>query len=270
MIRKRIRNILWKEWELLFTDISSILIITLLPLLIVGQGILYFWLAYRFGGESMLSVSVFQTALQNLVSAIPQVAQLSAEKQLLLLLLNQFNFFLLLIPTMIAVNVATFSIVDEKLTGSLGALLATPVRTWELLLGKALAGAIPALVMTWISAGVFLAIVFLIGWGDLSGFLINGTWFLSLFLLTPSVAVLSFMLGVVGSSRAKDSRSAQYWSLAIIFPVLILIGIQITGIVWFTPVLMLILAIGIVIISIISLRVAAHLFQRETITITWQ
>jgi hypothetical protein len=268
--RRRIQNILLKEWELLFTDINSLLIVTLLPLLIVGQAILYFWLAFRFGGESMLGVSVFQTALQNIANAIPQVAQLSTDNQLLLLLLHQFNFFLLLIPTMIAVNVATFSIVDEKLTGSLGALLATPVRTWELLLGKALAGAIPALVMTWISAGVFLVIVSLIGWSDLSNFLISGTWFLSLFLLTPSVAVLSFMLGVIGSSRAKDSRSAQYWSLAIIFPVLILIGLQITGIVWFTPLLTLILAIGICLVSIVVLRIASRLFQRETITITWQ
>jgi len=269
MIRRRIQNILLKEWELLFTDINSLLIVTLLPLLIVGQGILYFWLAFRFGGESMLGVSVFQTALQNLANAIPQVAQLPVDKQLLLLLLHQFNLFLLLIPTMIAINVATFSIVDEKLTGSLGALLATPVRTWELLLGKALAGAIPALVMTWISAGIFLIIVSLIGWGDLSDFLISGSWFLSLFLLTPAVAVLSFMLGVVGSSRAKDSRSAQNWSLAIIFPVLVLIGIQITGIIWFTPLLMLTLALGISVVNIISLRIASRLFQRETITIMW-
>jgi len=145
MSRRHIRNILLKEWALLFTDLNSALTVTLVPLLIVGQGILYIWLAVRFGGESMLTTSVFQTALQKLAGAIPGVAQLPGEEQLLVLLLNQFNFFLLLIPTMIAISVATFSIVDEKLSGTLEALLATPVKTWELLLGKALAGAIPAL-----------------------------------------------------------------------------------------------------------------------------
>lgn len=270
MSRRHIRNILLKEWVLLFTDLNSALIVTLVPLIIVGQGILYIWLASSFAGGSMLSTQVFQTALQKLVEAIPGVAQLPDNEQLLVLLLNQFNFFLLLIPTMIAVSVATFSIVDEKLSGSLEALLATPVKTWELLLGKALAGAIPALVMTWISAGVFLLVVSGLGWGDLNGFVVTAGWFLTLFLLTPAVAILSFMLGVTGSSRAKDPRGAQNTALLIIFPVLALIGIQITGIVWFTPLLSLLLALAIGIAAFITLRAAVRLFRRESIVVQWR
>jgi ABC-2 type transport system permease protein len=167
-------------------------------------------------------------------------------------------------------SVATFSIVEEKLSGSLEALLATPVRTWELLLGKALAGAIPALVMTWISAGIFLLVVSALGWGDLVGFVITAGWFLTLFLLTPAVAVLSFMLGVAGSSRAKDARSAQNVALLIIFPVFALIGVQITGIVWFTPLLILVLALVIGIADFVALRAAVHLFRRESIVVQWR
>jgi len=270
MSRRRIRNILLKEWTLLFTDLNSAFIVTLVPWLIVGQGILYIWLASTFGGESMLTTQVFQTSLQKLVAAIPGVAQLPGEEQLLVLLLSQFNFFLLLIPTMIAISVATFSIVDEKLSGSLEALLATPVRTWELLLGKALAGAIPALVVTWLSAGVFLLIVSGLGWGHLSRFVVTGGWFLTLFLLTPAVAILSFMLGVTGSSRAKDARSAQNAVLVIIFPVLAIVGIQITGIVWFTPSLILGLALVVVIADFITLRAAVRLFRRESIVVQWR
>jgi len=270
MSRRRIRNILLKEWVLLFTDLNSALVITLLPFLIVGQGILYIWLAFSFGGESMLTTSVFQTALQKLTEAIPGVAQLPGNEQLLVLLISQFNLFLLLIPTMIAMSIATFSIVDEKLSGSLEALLATPVKTWELLLGKALAGAIPALVMTWISAGVFLLAVSGLGWGDLIGFVVTAGWFLTLFLLTPAVAILSFMLGVTGSSRAKDPRGAQTTALFIILPVFALIGIQITGIVWFTPLLILVLALAVIIADFISLRAAVRLFRRESIIVQWR
>jgi ABC-2 type transport system permease protein len=270
MSRRHIRNILLKEWALLFTDLNSALTVTLLPFLIVGQGLLYIWLVFRFGSEVMLTTPVFQTALQKLVEAIPGVAQLSGREQILVLLLNQFNFFLLLIPTMIAISVATFSIVDEKLSGSLEALLATPVKTWELLLGKALAGAIPALVVTWLSAGVFLLIVSGLGWGDLSGFVVTAGWFLTLFLLTPAVAILSFMLGVTGSSRAKDARSAQNTVLVIVLPVLALIGIQVTGIVWFTPSLILVLALVIGIADFISLRAAVRLFRRESIVVQWR
>jgi ABC-2 type transport system permease protein len=270
MSRRHIRNILLKEWALLFTDLNSALTVTLLPFLIVGQGLLYIWLVFRFGSEAMLTTPVFQTALQKLVEAIPGVTQLPSKEQLLVLLLNQFNLFLLLIPTMIAISVATFSIVDEKLSGSLEALLATPVKTWELLLGKALAGAIPALVMTWLLAVVFLLVMSGLGWGDLSGFVVTAGWFLTLFLLTPAVAILSFMLGVTGSSRAKDARSAQNTVLFIILPVLALIGIQITGILWFTPLLILVLALAIGIADFISLRAAVHLFRRESIVVQWR
>jgi ABC-2 type transport system permease protein len=270
MGRRHVRNILLKEWALLFTDLNSALVVALLPFLFVGQGTLYIWLASKFAGGSMLATQVFQTALQKLVEAIPGVAQLSGNEQLLVLLLNQFNFFLLLIPTMIAISVATFSIVDEKLSGSLEALLATPVKTWELLLGKALAGAVPAVVMTWLSAGVFLLVALALGWGRLIGYVVTTEWFLTLSLLTPAVAILSFMLGVAGSSRAKDARSAQTIALLIIFPVFALIGIQITGVVWFTPLLILVLALVIIMADFITLRAAVRLFRRESIVVQWR
>lgn len=270
MTRRRIQNILLKEWRLLFTDMNSTLLITLLPLAIVGEAILYIWLAQNFGGEAMLESSLFQEAMRKLTEALPAVAQLPPEDQVRVLLLSQANLFLLLIPTIIAVSVATFSIVDEKTSGSLEALLATPVRTWELLLGKALAGAIPALIVTWVSAAIFLAAVAGLGWGSLAGLLATASWYLSLFLLAPAVTLLSFLLGVIGSSKAKDARSAQTLVLFIVFPVMALVGIQVIGLVWFTPLLTLALALAIAAADAIVLRFAVSLFRRESILVGWR
>ncbi len=270
MTSSRIRNILFKEWQLLFKDINTAFLVTLLPLLIIGQGLLYVWLAVRFGGEDILGSAFFRSALDKLIAASPGVATLPATSQLQVLLLDQFNFFLLLIPTMVAVSVATFSIVDEKLSGSLEALLATPVRTWELLLGKTLAGAIPALIITWISAAVFLGAVAGLGWASLVGFVVTPAWYMSLFLLTPAIALLSFMLGVIGSSRAKDAKSAQNWVVVIIFPVFAVIGVQVAGLVWFTPLLTLALIAGLGILDFLVLRLAVVLFQRESILLRWR
>ena len=175
-----------------------------------------------------------------------------------------------IIVGMIAIIFATFSIVDEKLSGSLEALLATPVRTWELLLGKALAGAVPALVITWVCAGIFILGVVGLGWGQLLDLVLTSSWFIFLFLVTPAVALLSFMLGVIGSSRARDARSAQNMALVIILPVLVLIGVQVTGLVWFTPLLTLILALGIAVLDVAILRVAVGLFRRESIIVQWR
>jgi ABC-2 type transport system permease protein len=270
MSRRHIVNILLKEWRFLFTDINTVLLVSLLPLLIVGQLILYIWLAMEFAGESVTNIQIFQNALINLQRAIPAVATFTIGEQFQVLLLSQFIFYILLIPVMISVNMATFSIVDEKLSGSLEALLATPVKTWELLLGKAFAGALPALGVTWICSGIFLLIVVAIGWGNLVEMVLTPVWFISLFLFTPAVTILSFLLGVIGSSKAKDAKGAQSLIAIVIIPVLALIAIQITGIIWFTTISALVLGLCIALADLLVLRIAVKLFQRESIVVSWR
>jgi ABC-2 type transport system permease protein len=270
MTTKRLTNIMRKEWRVMAGDLNTLMLVILIPFLIVGQAILYIWLAQNFAGEIIIDTPIFQTALEKLRLALPEVSGLSSMYQVRVLLLSQFNFFLLLIPTMIAMNSAAFSIVDEKLSRSLEPLLATPVRTWELLLGKALSGAIPAMIMTWICGGVFILAVMGMGWGSLVSYVVNPSFFLFLFLLTPVIVALSFLLGVIGSSRAKDSRSAQNVALLIIFPMFGLIAVQVTGLIWFTPLLTLILGLVLCLIDVLVLRMAVKLFQRESIVVRWR
>lgn len=270
MVRKRIQNILKKEWLVMLGDLNSALFITLLPLLIVGQAVLVIWLIVHFGGEGIITNTFFTTSLEKLRDALPSVSGLPVMEQFQVLLLSQFNLYLLLIPTMIAISFATFSIVEEKMSRSLEPLLATPVRTWELLLGKALSGALPALFITWVCAGIFLLCMAGLGWGHLLYLVLTPSWFLSLFLLTPGVALLSFLLGIIGSSRAKDAKSAQNIVVFIIFPILALIGVQIIGLTWFTPLLTLVLALVIAVADLFVLRIATNLFQRESIVVRWQ
>ncbi len=266
---EHIRNIIKKEWWVLSTDTTSIMTVSLIPLLIVAQVIAYIWIAHSFAA-GIVTNQVFIGALEKLRQSEPIVGGLPLEQQLLVLLLSQANFYLLLIPTMIAVSLATFSIVDEKLSGSLEALLATPVSTMDLLLGKALSGAIPAVAVDWLCAGIYLLGMVVLGWADLLQLVVTPTWFISLFVLTPLVALLSFLLGVIGSSRARDAKSAQNMSLFIILPVLALIGVQITGQVWFTPLLTFALAICVGLLDIVVVRVAVRLFQREAIVVQWR
>ena len=59
-------------------------------------------------------------------------------------------------PLMVPVTIAAYSIVGEKITRSLEPLLATPVTTTELLLGKGLAAALPGVGTAWACYGIFL------------------------------------------------------------------------------------------------------------------
>ncbi len=270
MTVQRIFNIIKKEWQVIFSDLNSVLMLTILPLVILIQGLIYVWLISRFGTESLLPNRLILNAIQKLIISSPEAAGLSSDRQLVLLLLTQFNFYLLLIPLMITVNLTTFSMVEEKLSRSLEPLLATPVRTWELLLGKALSGALPALIITWICALLFPIGVAVMGHKELSRLVVTPSWLVSLFLLNPSVTGLSFLLGIIGSSRASDFRNAQNLVIIIIFPLLILIGVQVTGLIWFTPLLTIILGIVLFFIDLLVLKVAVRLFQRESIIVQWR
>jgi len=266
---RRIRNILFKEWEDIFSDLNNILYVTLLPLLIIAEPLVVMWLVARFGGESLIANSLIQSAITNLSREIPSAAVLTDMQQFQVLLLSQFKFFLMLIPTMIAVSFATFSIIEEKQSRSLEPLLATPVRTSELLLGKALSGAIPAVLVCWACAAIFFVGVAIMGWGGLIPQVLTPSWYVIFFLLNPAVALLSFLLGVIGSSRAKDAKNAQNMILLIVLPVLVLIAIQIIGVVWFNLLLTLGLSIALFIVDYLTLRIAVNLFQRESILIKW-
>ena len=64
-----------------------------------------------------------------------------------------FMAYFLLIPAMVPMAIATQSVIGEKTARSLEPQLATPLEVSELLIGKALSAAAPAVVATW---GVFL------------------------------------------------------------------------------------------------------------------
>jgi len=257
MIR-RIGNVLAKEWLLMIRSPSSLLFSVVIPLLLVGQAIFLSWILPRFLAPGSLGL------------AAPGAVGLSDADGFRLLILSQFRFFVLLIPAMVANVFATLSIVEEKVTRTLEPLLATPVRTWELLLGKTLSGALPAILIAWASAGLFVGLVSLLGWGALLPYILTVSALLSLFLLTPAVSIMSFVLGVIGSSRASDAKSAQNLAVIVVLPIFALIAIQVTGLVWFTPLFTVFVALGLVAADGLLLVMAGRLFGRESIVTRWR
>ena len=270
IVRRRIANIIRKEWETTLYNVNSGLFITLVPLLITGQALLYIYLIIRYAGTDALMSSVLRLGVEKLELLIPALPGLSPVEKLQLLFYLQYPIYLLLVPMMIANSFATFSVVEEKQTRTLEPLLATPVRTWELLLGKSLAGAIPAVIMSWICAALFLLGVKWIGPPHLFKYVLSSSWLISLVLLVPLITVLSFMLGVVASSRAGDPKSAQNMAIIIVLPVLALIAVQLIGLAVFTPMTLLVLATAIAALDVLILWIAVRLFQRESIVVTWR
>ncbi|MBU7047791.1 MAG: ABC transporter permease subunit [Theionarchaea archaeon] len=268
--RKRIINVMKKEWKVIFSDVNSAMVVTFLPFVIMAQAFVVLYLVIRFAGPDALLNTILKQGMDKWLAAFPEAGKLPVAEQFQVFFMGQIPFYFLLIPVMVAMSFAAFSIVDEKQTKTLEPLLATPVRTWELLLGKSLAGFLPSLVVTWVCSGVFLIIIMVIGWGHLIPYVVNMQWFISLFVLVPLISLLAFMLGVIGSSRAADAKNAQNLAVIIVFPVLAVVAIQLVGVTVLVTEKLIFLSAAMAVLDIVVLRIAVRLFQRESIVVKWK
>jgi ABC-2 type transport system permease protein len=140
-----------------------------------------------------------------------------------------FMTYFLLIPAMVPMAIATQSVVGEKTARSLEPQLATPMEVGELLAGKALAAALPAVIATW---AVFLAYGFVNGAiadQRLTALIFNDTWRLAMASLVPLICLFSVLLGIIVSARVNDARTAQQIGGFVVLPIIALAVAQFFG-----------------------------------------
>jgi ABC-2 type transport system permease protein len=186
-------------------------------------------------------------------------------------LVSQFLLMFMLMPLAIPVTIAAYSIVGEKTTRTLEPVLATPITSFELLMGKALAAAIPAVVVTWLGFLIFAigANILAVGPGVMEKILAP-LWLLAIILIGPLLAIGSVSVAVMVSSRANDPRVAEQLSMLVIIPLLGLFFAQIAGLILVNETLILWMAFFLVVIDIGLMAFATQLFQRETILTRWK
>ncbi len=134
-----------------------------------------------------------------------------------IVLFNTSLMYFLLLPAIIPLAIAVYSIVGEKEQATLEPLLATPISDLELFLGKALASVIPALAVNWISFGLFLGVTRLFV-GSVPLQTLTAPWIASIFGLSPLLALFSVAVTMLVSSRSSDARAAYQFSSFAILP----------------------------------------------------
>jgi ABC-2 type transport system permease protein len=166
---------------------------------------------------------------------------------------------------------AAYSIVGEKTSRTLEPLLATPITTAELLVGKNLAAAIPAVLATWLGFAIFGAGTLLISHSqNVVGALINPVWLLAIILVGPLMAVLSTNFSMIVSSRVNDPRVAEQISALVILPVVGGFMGQMFGLLLITQNFMWVISGITLILDAILIYLAVRLFARETILTRWK
>lgn len=183
---------------------------------------------------------------------------------------QQFLVFFLLMPAYIPLSVATFSIIGEKQARSLEPVLAAPIRTVELLAGKAIAALVPGVLAGWLTYVVFVALASVVYGPALLGVVTDASWLAGVFLLGPAVGLSSVVAGVIVSSRVNDPRVAQQIGGVIIVPIVGLVMVQATGTLLVGPVGYFLMALVVLLVSVVGLRIGVRLFDREAILTRWR
>ena len=259
----KIPVILQKEWLELRSD-RGLLLSTLLPpllLTLLPIGIVYG--AGRVPDDDILTMGA---ALNN-----PAFAGMSALELGQALIGQQLALLFLLMPLIIPSILASYSIVGEKTRRTLEPILATPIATWELLLGKSLAAFIPAVGLTFLCGGIFVAAMRLLAVSPrVFAAIINPGWLIVFALCSPLLAVISIALMVAVSSRVNDPRTAQQLSAVAVVPLMAVFFGQLTGLVVLGPGVALVGALILAAIAALAIWLATRVFQREAILTRWR
>lgn len=190
---------------------------------------------------------------------------------LVMFLSKQLLIFLLLVPAMIPSLIAPTSITLEKESRTLEPLLATPVKTSELLLGKTLTSIIPAFVISTFNFILLSVTIDIISFPKLGYILLPNTeWLITAFILSPVISFIITMVSITISSRTTDVKSAQGIGAAVILPIYAIVGMQIVGLFVLNSVYLLIASLVLIALCPIFLKLAIKVFDRENILTKWK
>ena len=169
----------------------------------------------------------------------------------------------LIVPLMVASVISADSFAGEKERKTLEALLYTPVTDVELFLGKVLAALVPALVIDLLSFVLYALVV------NASGYHVMGrlffpapTWWPLVLWLAPALITAGLGATVLVSSKSKSFMQAQQVSGVIVLPVVVLMLGQVTGLLFLSPGLVLLIGAVVWILGLGLVWLGAKTFKR--------
>ena len=264
---KHIRTIINKEWAEVFKNKMVLSVVLIMPILFALLPLVMLGVS---SNTTALNISPEEAGLppeltKNICGAM------NAGECTQVYLLSQFMLFFVMMPLIIPTTIAAYSIVGEKTTRSLEPLLATPITTTELLAGKCLAAAIPAVAATFISFLIFNIGLLILGVSPtVHAYVLSPTWLAGILLLGPVLAVISTMFAVFVSSRVNDPRVAEQIASVMIVPFMTVFLLSSFGVITLSLKSMLIAVMIAAVLAAGLLYLGTLIFDRENILTKWK
>jgi ABC-2 type transport system permease protein len=259
----RVRTVMAKEWAESRRNKMIVWTTILIPFFIV---------ALVLGTDFFMARAVAQgqDLGEDELPTPTQLQNLPADEAFIIQMNEQYTFYLFMIPMMLPVYIAAYTIIGEKQTKTLEPLLATPISTSELLVAKALAATSPAVVVTWLSYGVMVLGLRVVAPLTVFVYSVRAVWIVAMILLSPLLAFLSVLCGVIVSSRINDPRAAQQITGVFIIPIVAISLVVLAGKIFVGVHMVIYAALVALLIDLVALYFAVRVFQRETILTRWK
>ena len=260
----KIRTIIEKEWAEVFKNKMVLFSVAFLPLILTALPLVTVASMGSIPADEMTTNSTPDEFFGTLCTGLNEMDCVNVY------MLTLYVLLFMIMPVMIPVSIAAYSIVGEKTTRSLEPLLATPVTTSELLIGKMAAAVIPAVGVTWISFVIYLIGARMMVNDAVFERLLDPMWFLAIFVVGPLLAIMSVSVAVMVSSRVNDPRVAEQLSGAVVLPIILLVVGQSVGLLILSQELLLVIGGVLLVVDAILLYFTNAAFSRETILTRWK
>lgn len=172
--------------------------------------------------------------------------------------------FLLFLPIILSMAMASDSFAGEKERGTIEQLLATPLTDEELFFGKVLACMLPSFAVTLLSFGVFSTIVDVATYRTIGRLLLPDAATIGAALITsPLFSLLSIGTMVLVSLRVRRVRDAQQLGGLVMLPGIAIVLASITGIVVLSGKMILAVSIVLFFVDSLLIKASSKCFNRD-------
>lgn len=171
--------------------------------------------------------------------------------------------YLMMVPVAVPSTVAGYAVVGERNQGTLEPLLATPIRRIDFILGKAVAIFLPAVGLSYVMFGIYVAIVQFGAKPALASAVFHAPQLWSGLAFAPLLCGWSIWIGVAISTKVSDTRVAQQFTLLGSVPPLALVVLFSLQVITATFTIALLLGGALLVIDLVVWIFIAKLFDRE-------
>jgi len=243
-----------------------VLIVPLIFVVLMPVGMIIGFSSAMGAAENPMNDPDFALFLQNMPDSMSQLisGMDMVQSSIVLILGYLFAPFFLILPLMFSTVIASESFAGERERKTIEALLYTPATDTELLLGKVMAGFIPAVLIT---LGSFVAYILVVNgaaypvmgriWFPLP------SWYALILWVSPAISLLGIAATVLISAKVQTFMGAYQSSASLVVLVLALLAGQATGVVYLSVGVSLLIGAGIFAVDAVLMYYAIRTFNRD-------